>query len=104
MALNSGSDEQPSSKAVKRAALAPPLIATVWRGKREVCLHGHLDLNGNIHTSSPATVDSWEKNKTRPCHEENEATPEDSELKSEPSQQSVSEGRRLLFTFHHHPC
>ncbi|XP_023281710.1 protein very KIND [Seriola lalandi dorsalis] len=85
-----GSDEQPSSKAVKRAALTPPLIATVWRGKGEVCLHGHLDLNGNIHTSSPAAVDSWEETEARPC--QNETAPEDFELRSERSQHSVSEG------------
>ncbi|XP_068582800.1 kinase non-catalytic C-lobe domain-containing protein 1 isoform X2 [Cebidichthys violaceus] len=54
-----GSNEQPPSKAVKRAALTPPLAATAWGGEREVCLHGHLDLNGNVHASSPAAVGCW---------------------------------------------
>ncbi|XP_071337393.1 kinase non-catalytic C-lobe domain-containing protein 1 [Trachinotus anak] len=87
-----GSDEQPSSKAVKRAALTPPLVKTVWREKGEVCLHSHLDLNGNIHTSSAAAVDSWEETEARPCHGENETAEEDFELRSEQSQQSISEG------------
>ncbi|GLD56043.1 protein very KIND, partial [Lates japonicus] len=86
------SNEQPPSKAVKRAALTPPLIATVWREKREVCVHGHLDLNGNIHTSSPAAVDSWEETETPSCHGENETAHEDFELRSEQSQHCISQG------------
>ncbi|XP_035848209.1 kinase non-catalytic C-lobe domain-containing protein 1 isoform X2 [Sander lucioperca] len=85
-----GSNEHPLSKAVKRAALTPPLIATVWGGKREVCLHGCLDLNGNIHTSSPAAaVDCWEGAEARPCHRENEAALEALELRTEESQRCI---------------
>ncbi|XP_040905822.1 kinase non-catalytic C-lobe domain-containing protein 1 [Toxotes jaculatrix] len=87
-----GSNEQPPSKDVKRATLTPPLIATVWRGKREVCLHGHLDLNGNIHTSSPAALDSWEETEARSCHGENETALEDLELRSEQSQHCIVQG------------
>uniref|UniRef100_A0A8C4ESM3 Kinase non-catalytic C-lobe domain containing 1 n=1 Tax=Dicentrarchus labrax TaxID=13489 RepID=A0A8C4ESM3_DICLA len=87
-----GSNEQPPSKAVKRAALTQPLIASVWGGKREVCLHDCLDLNGNIHTSSPAAVDSWEATEAQSCHRENEATLEDFELRTEESQHCIHQG------------
>ncbi|XP_045926016.1 kinase non-catalytic C-lobe domain-containing protein 1 isoform X1 [Micropterus dolomieu] len=87
-----GSNEQPPSKAVKRAALTPPVIATVWGGKKEVCLHGCLDLNGNIHMSSPAAVDSWEESEARSCHGENEAVLEDFELRLENSQHCIYQG------------
>nr|XP_046258374.1 kinase non-catalytic C-lobe domain-containing protein 1 [Scatophagus argus] len=87
-----GSNEQPPSKAVKRAALTQPLIATVWGGKREACMCGCLDLNGNIHTSSPAALDSWEGAEAHSCHGENEAALEDYELRSEESQHSVCQG------------
>ncbi|XP_023140663.2 kinase non-catalytic C-lobe domain-containing protein 1 isoform X1 [Amphiprion ocellaris] len=87
-----GSNEQPPSKDVKRAALTPPLIAAVWRGKREICLHSCLDLNGNIHTSSPVVVDSWEGTEGRPCHGENEPSLEDVELRSEQSQHRICQG------------
>ncbi|XP_076599150.1 kinase non-catalytic C-lobe domain-containing protein 1 isoform X1 [Chaetodon auriga] len=88
-----GSNEQPPSKAVKRAVLTQPLIATVWAGKREVCLHGCLDLNGNIHTSSSAAaVDSWEGSEAQSCHGENEAALEDFELRSEESQHCICQG------------
>ncbi|XP_036980420.1 kinase non-catalytic C-lobe domain-containing protein 1 isoform X1 [Acanthopagrus latus] len=89
-----GSNEQPPSKAVKRAALTQPLIATVWGGKREVCLHGCLDLNGNIHTSSPAAaVDSWEGTEAQYRHGENAAALEAFELRSEESQHGLCQGR-----------
>nr|XP_019944109.1 PREDICTED: protein very KIND [Paralichthys olivaceus] len=87
-----GSNEHPPSKAVKRAARTPPLIASVWRGKREVCLYGHLDLNGNIHTSSPATVDSIEETVAQSCHEEHESAHRDVEVRSEQSQQCIGQG------------
>lgn len=95
----SGSNEQPPSEAVKRAALTPPLIATAWRGKREVLLHSHLDVNGNIHPSSPAALDSWEETEAQSCHVENGTALEDSELRSQSSQHCTSQGRRLTFTF-----
>ncbi|XP_035029032.2 kinase non-catalytic C-lobe domain-containing protein 1 [Hippoglossus stenolepis] len=87
-----GSNEHPPSKAVKRAARTPPLIAAVLRGKTEVCLHGHLDLNGNINTSGPATMDSMEEAEARSCHEENESALGDVEVRSEQSQQCISQG------------
>uniref|UniRef100_UPI0037E750FF kinase non-catalytic C-lobe domain-containing protein 1 n=1 Tax=Semicossyphus pulcher TaxID=241346 RepID=UPI0037E750FF len=87
-----GSNEQPPSKTVKRAAVTPPLIATVLGGKREVCLHGCFDLNGNIHTSSPAAVDSWEGAEARSCQRGNEAALEDFELRSEESQHFLCRG------------
>ncbi|XP_074502963.1 kinase non-catalytic C-lobe domain-containing protein 1 isoform X1 [Sebastes fasciatus] len=87
-----GSNEQPPSKAVKRAALTPPLVATVWGGKREVCLHGRLDMNGNIHTSSPVAVDRWEGTEARPPHGENEAASEDFDLRSEESRRCICQG------------
>ncbi|XP_044229362.1 kinase non-catalytic C-lobe domain-containing protein 1 isoform X2 [Thunnus albacares] len=86
------SNEQPPSQAVKRAANTPPVIATAWRGKREDRLHGCLDLNGNIHTASPAAVDSWEGTKALSCHGENEAALEDFDLKSEESEHRVCQG------------
>ncbi|KAM9345440.1 kinase non-catalytic C-lobe domain-containing protein 1 [Symphorus nematophorus] len=86
------SNEQPPSKAVKRAALTQPLIATVWRGKREICLHGCLDLNGNIHTSSPAATDSLKGNDARSCHGVNEAALQDFQLKQEESQHCICQG------------
>uniref|UniRef100_A0A7N6A0M2 Kinase non-catalytic C-lobe domain containing 1 n=2 Tax=Anabas testudineus TaxID=64144 RepID=A0A7N6A0M2_ANATE len=88
----SRSNEQPPSKAVKRATLTPPLTATAWRGKREDSLHGHLDLNGNIHMSSPAAVDSWEETEAQSCPGEDEAAFEDLELGSEQSQHCMSQG------------
>lgn len=60
-------------------------------------MHGHLDLNGNIHTSSPAAVDSWEETEAPSCHGENETAHEDFELRSEQSQHSISQGRTLTF-------
>lgn len=90
----SGSNEQPPSKAVKRAANTPPLTATAWREKREVCLHGRLDLNGNIHTAGPAAVDSWEGTKAGSCHGENEAALEDLDIRSEESKHCICQGRR----------
>lgn len=99
----SGSNEEPPSKAVERAALTPPLIAAaVWRGKGEVCLHGRLDLNGNIHTSGPVAVDSWEATETRCRREENEADVlEDAELRSGQSQNCNGQGKRLICTHVH---
>ncbi|XP_053189054.1 kinase non-catalytic C-lobe domain-containing protein 1 [Scomber japonicus] len=90
----SASNEQPPSKAVKRAANTPPLIATAWRGKREVCLHGCLDLNGNIHTASCAAADTWEGSKARSCDGENEAALEEFDLGSEESENCICEGKR----------
>lgn len=90
----SASNEQPPSKAVKRAAHTPPLIATAWRGKREVCLHGCLDLNGNIHTASCAAADTWEGSKARSCDGENEAALEEFDLGSEESENCICEGKR----------
>ncbi|XP_039995822.1 kinase non-catalytic C-lobe domain-containing protein 1 isoform X2 [Xiphias gladius] len=87
-----GSNEQPPSEAVKRAALTPPLIATAWRGKREVLLHSHLDVNGNIHPSSPAALDSLEETEAQSCHVENGTALEDSELRSQSSQHCTSQG------------
>ncbi|XP_069545996.1 kinase non-catalytic C-lobe domain-containing protein 1 isoform X1 [Brachyistius frenatus] len=87
-----GSNEQPSSKAVEKAALTPPSIATAWRGKREVCLHGCLDLNGNLHTSGPVAVDSWEGTEARCHHGDNGTGLEDVELRSEQRKHSISEG------------
>lgn len=77
---------------MKRAALTQPLIATVQEGKRDVCLHGCLDLNGNIHMPSDAAGDSREGTEVQSCHGENEAALEDSELKS---QENISQGRGL---------
>ncbi|KAM9847488.1 kinase non-catalytic C-lobe domain-containing protein 1 [Aulostomus maculatus] len=78
-----GSNEQPASKAVKRAAATTPLIATaIWRGKKEVCLHGCLDLNGNVHADCPAAKESWEGGET--CHGETDGE----DLRTEESQRS----------------
>ncbi|KAE8280313.1 hypothetical protein D5F01_LYC20872 [Larimichthys crocea] len=88
-----GSNEQTPSKAVKRATLTQPLIATVWGEKREVCLHGCLDLNGNIHTSSPAAVDPWKGTEAQSCCGKNETALEDFELRSEESQHRLCQGR-----------
>ncbi|KAM3606530.1 uncharacterized protein V6R79_018130 [Siganus canaliculatus] len=87
-------NEQPPSKAVKRAALTQPLIATAWGGERQVCLHGCLDLNGNINTSSPAAAGLRKGSETcdKSCERENEASLRDSEVRSEESQRSVSQG------------
>lgn len=90
----SESNEQPPSKAVKRATLTPPLTATAWRGKREDRLHGHLDVNGNIHMSSPAAVDSSGGTEAQNSHGEDETALEDLELRSEQSQHCISQGRR----------
>ncbi|XP_029305616.1 kinase non-catalytic C-lobe domain-containing protein 1 [Cottoperca gobio] len=82
-----GCNEQPPSKAVQRAGLTPPSIATDWGEKREVYLHGCLDLNGNIHTSSRAAVDSWEGSEA--FHGEYEAERADFKLRSEESQHYI---------------
>ncbi|XP_034755122.1 kinase non-catalytic C-lobe domain-containing protein 1 [Etheostoma cragini] len=88
-----GSNEHPLSKVVQRAALAPPLIATVWGGKRDVRLHGCLDLNGNIHTSSSvAAVDCWEETGARPCHGQNDVALETLELRTEEIQRCICQG------------
>ncbi|XP_042358394.1 kinase non-catalytic C-lobe domain-containing protein 1 [Plectropomus leopardus] len=85
-------NEQLPSKAVKRAAFTPPVTAAVWGEKREVCFDGCLDLNGNIHTSGPAAVDSWEGTEAQSCRGENEAALEDFELRSEDSQRCIYQG------------
>ena len=90
----SSSKEQPPSKAVKRANLTPPLISAAWGGKRELCLHGCLDLNGNVHTASPSDVDPWEGPEARPAHGEYEAACKGLKSGSEESQHSISPGRR----------
>lgn len=79
---------------MKRATLTQPLIATVWGEKREVCLHGCLDLNGNIHTSSPAAVDPWKGTEAQSCCGKNETALEDFELRSEEGQHRLCQGRR----------
>ncbi|KAJ4948756.1 hypothetical protein JOQ06_020279, partial [Pogonophryne albipinna] len=85
-----GSNEQPPSKAVKRANLTPPLISAAWGGKRELCLHGCLDLNGNVHTASPSDVDPWEGPEARPAHGEYEAACKGLKSGSEELQHSIS--------------
>ncbi|XP_031731345.1 kinase non-catalytic C-lobe domain-containing protein 1 isoform X3 [Anarrhichthys ocellatus] len=94
-----GSNEQPPSKAVKRAALTPPLAATAWGGEREVRLRGHLDLNGNVHAPSPAAVGCWiegtegtEGTEALPCQGGEEAALEDFDLRSEESQPCIFQG------------
>ncbi|KAM6997164.1 kinase non-catalytic C-lobe domain-containing protein 1 [Tautogolabrus adspersus] len=87
-----GSNEQPPSKTVKRASVTPPSIATVCTEKREVFSHGCFDLNGNIHTSGPAAVDSWEGAEARSCRREHVASLEDFKLISEESQDVISRG------------
>ncbi|XP_041865494.1 kinase non-catalytic C-lobe domain-containing protein 1 isoform X2 [Melanotaenia boesemani] len=86
------SNEQSPSKAVKRATLSPPFPASICRGKREVCLHRCLDLNGNIHTSRPVGVDSWKGIESRSCNAGNEIMLEDAELRSMPSRCCVHQG------------
>ncbi|XP_034079635.1 kinase non-catalytic C-lobe domain-containing protein 1 isoform X3 [Gymnodraco acuticeps] len=88
-----GSNEQPPSKAVKRANLTPPLISAAWGGKRELCLHGCLDLNGNVHTASPSDVDPWEGPEARPAHGEYEAACKGLKSGSEERQHSISPSR-----------
>jgi len=83
---------------VKRAALTQPFTASVGRGKRQVCPHSCLDLNGNIRTSSPVAGDSWEGAEAHSCHRENAALLEDFELRSEQSQRCTRQGRRLTCT------
>ncbi|XP_058507585.1 kinase non-catalytic C-lobe domain-containing protein 1 [Solea solea] len=85
-------DQPPPSKAVKGVALTSPLIASVWREKREVCLQSRLDLNGNVRTSIPASVDSWGETKAQSCHEENKSALAEDELRSEQSQHGISQG------------
>ncbi|XP_074531430.1 kinase non-catalytic C-lobe domain-containing protein 1 [Halichoeres trimaculatus] len=86
------SNEHPPSKSVQRAADTPPSIATAWAERREVCLHGCFDLNGNIHTSRPSAVVSWDRAETLTCRGENEASLEDLKIKSEESQNFISGG------------
>ncbi|XP_034538263.1 kinase non-catalytic C-lobe domain-containing protein 1 isoform X2 [Notolabrus celidotus] len=86
------SNEQPSSKTVERADVIPPSIATVWAEKREVCIHGCFDLNGNIHTSSPSAGVSWDRAEAQSCHRENEASLEDFKTTSEESQHLICGG------------
>ncbi|XP_071766580.2 kinase non-catalytic C-lobe domain-containing protein 1 [Centroberyx gerrardi] len=88
----SDSNEQPPSKGLQRAATTSPLRATVCRGKSQVRLHGCLDLNGNIHISSPAAVDALERTEARTHHGENEASHGDFELRSEQSRHRVCQG------------
>lgn len=89
------SNEQPSSKRVEKEAVTPASIATVWAERREVCLHGCLDLNGNIHTSRPAAVVSWDRAEAQTCHRENKASLEDLKISSDESQHLISGGRRF---------
>lgn len=83
-----------SSKAVKGVDLSSPLIASVWREKED-SLHNRLDLNGNIHISSPDSVDSWRETDTVCHHVRGETAPADSDLKLETQQPSDRQGRRL---------
>ncbi|KAM9364921.1 kinase non-catalytic C-lobe domain-containing protein 1 [Pholidichthys leucotaenia] len=83
------SNEQPSSKAEKRSALNPHLIAAVWGEKTEVCLSGCIDLNGNIHSSSRVTVDSFGITEAKSCHEETETVPDDIKLRTRSSQDCI---------------
>ncbi|XP_030604694.1 kinase non-catalytic C-lobe domain-containing protein 1 [Archocentrus centrarchus] len=85
------SNEQPPSAAVERAALTPPLIAAVRRGKREVCLNSCLDLNGNIHPASAVAGEFWERTEALSCHGENRTVLEDVRLSSEQNQRCISE-------------
>ncbi|XP_072247535.1 kinase non-catalytic C-lobe domain-containing protein 1 isoform X2 [Leuresthes tenuis] len=87
-----GSNEQSPSKAVKRAALTQPFTVSFGRGKRQVCPHSCLDLNGNIRTSSPVAGDSWEGAEARSCHRKNATLLEDFELRSEQSQRCTRQG------------
>lgn len=89
----SGSNEQPPSKAVKRAAFTQPSIATVYGGEREVRLHACFDLNGNIRMPGHTAGDSWEGTEAQSCHGENEAALEDLELRSQENQHCISQGR-----------
>ncbi|KAM7408204.1 hypothetical protein PAMA_002073 [Pampus argenteus] len=87
------SNEQPPSKeGLKRASNTPPLIATAWRGKRDVCLHGCLDLNGNIHTAGRTAVDSWEGTEAQSCHREDETALDDLDLRSEQRKHCICQG------------
>lgn len=93
----SSSNDQPPSKAVKRATVTPSSIAAVRRGKREVCLNSCLDLNGNFRPSSPVAGDFWEETKAQSCHAENRTVLEDVRLSSEQNQHCISEGRRTIW-------
>ncbi|XP_039478089.1 kinase non-catalytic C-lobe domain-containing protein 1 isoform X2 [Oreochromis aureus] len=85
------SNDQPPSKAVKRATVTPPSIAAVRRVKREVCLSSCLDLNGNFRPSSPVAGEFWEETKAQSCHAENRTVLEDVRLSSEQNQHCISE-------------
>ncbi|CAN9500046.1 unnamed protein product [Ophioblennius macclurei] len=90
-----GSNEQPPSKAVQRAAHSPPSIAaaaTVGNGKREVCVHSCLDLNGNIHASTGVTMDPWERTADESYRGDPETTAEDEELRAEQIQLGSTQG------------
>ncbi len=73
-----------------------PSIAAVWGGKGEVCLHGCLDLNGNIHPPAPAAVDSSKDTEARSCNGQTESAPENFELRSEEKQHCICQGRLFL--------
>lgn len=75
----SASNEQPPSKAVKRAEVRQPAA-----GERDVSLHACFDLNGNIHVPGDAAGDVWE---------EPEAAIKDSALKSQEKPHCISQGR-----------
>lgn len=81
----SSSKEQPPSK------LTQPLVATAWGGKRGVCLHGCLDLNGNIYMPRGAEGFSWEGTEAQSCNEEDKM--ENLELGSRGSQRCITQGR-----------
>ncbi|XP_029962601.1 kinase non-catalytic C-lobe domain-containing protein 1 [Salarias fasciatus] len=87
-----GSNEQPPSKAVQRAAHSPPSIAAVCSRKREICVHSCLDLNGNIHTSSPVTAYPWERAGVQSRRGDPETAAEDEELRSEQIQLGSIQG------------
>ncbi|XP_076025429.1 kinase non-catalytic C-lobe domain-containing protein 1 [Genypterus blacodes] len=64
-----GSNEQPPSKGLERAATTKAVLASVCRGKSEGSLHGCLDLNGNIHITGPDAGGAWKRTKSESCHE-----------------------------------
>ncbi|XP_028982894.3 kinase non-catalytic C-lobe domain-containing protein 1-like [Betta splendens] len=86
------SDEQPPSKAAERATPTPPLVAGACRGRGGDRLRGRLDLNGNVHASSPAAEEPWEGSEARSDPGGDEAAPEEVELRSERSDHCIGHG------------
>lgn len=89
----SGSNEEAPSKAVNRAALPPPLVATARRAGREVI---RLHLDGNAHASGPAAVGC----EALPCHGGEEAPLKDLHLRAGESLRCIFQGiDKDLYTF-----